>query len=160
MTEYSKELYEKVDSIIEYYEKHDNYNFLLKIIKCMVEGIEFIEEKYFIITKDEIKCFIKEAIKIWENDGSPEKLGKLNVEYTNKLSKIKPFKKILENEKERAAMNCILCILSNGHDDPRNQFVYDFIELQINELEKLNVEEKIIKELLNKYFEEIIWIIK
>ena len=58
MTEYSEKLYKKVDSIIEYYEKHDNFNFLLKIVKCMVEGIEFIDEKYFIITKGEIKYFI------------------------------------------------------------------------------------------------------
>jgi hypothetical protein len=156
MAKYSKKLSKEIDRIIEYYEEHDNFNFLQKIVKFMAEGIEYIDEKYFIISKEQIKYFVTEAMKIWEKDGSPEKLKRINVEYTNKLSEIKPFREILENKEEKSAMNCVLCILENGHDDPTNQFVYDFIELQIFDLEKLNIEEKIIKELMEKYFGEII----
>jgi hypothetical protein len=156
MPKYSKELHKNIDRIIEYYEEYDNFKFLQRIIKFITEGIEYIDEKYFVILKYQIKYFVSEAMKIWENDGSPEKLKNINIEYINKLNEIKPFEEILKNEKEKAAMNCVLCILDNGHDDPTNQFVYDFIELQMFDLEKLNVEEKIIKELMEKYFGEII----
>jgi hypothetical protein len=156
MSGYSKELHENIDCIIEYYEEHDNFKFLQKIIKFMAEGIEYIDEKYFVISKHQIKYFISEAMKIWENDGSPEKLKNLNMEYINKLIGIKQFGEIVKNKGEKSAMNCVLCILENGHDDPSNQFVYDFIELQIFDLEKLNIEGKIIKELMGKYFGEII----
>ena len=44
----------------------------------------------------------------------------------------------------------------NGYNDLQNQFIYDFIELFIGELEKIEVKEEWINELLEKYFKEII----
>jgi len=153
---YSKEVIDKVSKICEYYEEHDDFYFLQKITMFMVNIIEYhIPEKYFVIPKKFIHHFVKEAMKIWENDGSAEKLAKLNVEYTSRLVEVKPFMNILKDKKERAAMNCMLGILSNGHDNPTNQFIYDFLELFIYELEILNVREKYVRELLDQHFPDL-----
>ena len=144
------------EKISEYYEEHDNFQFLQTIINFMIETIEYIDDKYFILPKEKINHYIYQAKKIWENDGNAEKLNQLNKLFTKDLTANKPFKEILNNKEERSAMNCVLGILSNGHDDPTNQFVYDFIELHIADLEILNIEENIINNLLEKYFSEAI----
>ena len=149
--EYSKEITDNVCKISEYYKEHDDFLFQRRIIMFMIDVIEnYIAEKYFVISKKMIHSFITEAIEIWENDGSDERLGKLNVMYIRRFQEVKPFDK--RNPRERAAMDCMLGVLSNGHDDPTNQFVYDFLELFISSLEVLNVREKYVRELLNKHF--------
>jgi hypothetical protein len=67
----------------------------------------------------------------------------------------KSFEKIVKNKKQNAAMNCMHWILYNGKNDPQNQFVYDFIELFVKELEKMEMHEDYINKLLEKYFHGI-----
>ena len=51
MTEYSHELRETIRKICNYYEKHDDFTFLQKIMHFKMEGIEYIDDKYFVLSK-------------------------------------------------------------------------------------------------------------
>ena len=93
---------------------------------------------------------------IWGKDGSEEELNKLKTIYIMRMSERKPVEKIIKNTKQNAVMNCMLWILPNGRNDPQNQFVYDFIELFVGELEKIEIKEEYINKTLEKYFMEII----
>jgi hypothetical protein len=152
---YSNELMENVERISNYYENHDTFDFLQKIIFFMIECIIYhVPEQYFIISTTYISNYIKNSLKIWERDGSESELTKVGLEYNKKIRKIKTFKEM--NRKEYGAWGCIQSILYNGYNDPTNQFVYDFIELFIKHLETLEIDEKYIKLLLEKYFKKII----
>ena len=157
MIEYSIELKNNIEKISIYYEKHDTFNFLQKIINFISECINYyIPEKYFVISKEHIYNYTKAALKIWGKDGSEEELNKIKTTYLKIMNEEKSFDKILKNKKEHAVMNCMLWILHNGYDDLENQFVYDFIELFIGELEKVEIKEEWINKSLEKYFNEII----
>ena len=154
MTEYSHELRETIRKICNYYEEHDDFTFLQKIMYFNMEGIEYIDDKYFVLSKHIINKYLNDAKIIWEIDGNARKLESLKKLYLNEFQE-GLFEEIY-NKKEGSAMLCILRVLYNGHDDPTNQFTYDFLWVFINELEKLNVEECKIKRLIEKYFKEII----
>jgi hypothetical protein len=156
MMGYSDELNRIVEKICEYYEENDNLQFLRKIIYFEIEAIEYVDENYFIVSKDIVNKYINGAKIIWDLDGDAKKLRSLYLLYEKELGGIKDFGKILENNEECAAMYCVLHILSNDHDDPTNQFVYEFLELFVGRLKTLNVEENKIRILLEKYFKEII----
>jgi hypothetical protein len=157
MIKYSSKLKDEVEKISKYYEKNDTFEFLKKIIGFINECVNnFIRETYFIIPKKYIYNFTKDALKIWEKDGSEEELDKIKTIYLTRMSEQKPIEKIIKNRKQNAAMNCMLWILHNGRNDPQNQFVYDFIELFVEELEKLEIQEEYIDKTLEKYFSEII----
>jgi hypothetical protein len=78
--EYSLELKNKVEKISKYYAENATSEFLQKIIYFINECINcYIPEPYFIIPKKYINTFTKEALKIWEKDGSNEDLNKNNI---------------------------------------------------------------------------------
>jgi hypothetical protein len=157
MKEYSMELKNNVEKISKYYEENDTFEVLNKIIKFIEDILNYhIPEKYFVIGKKHIKSYMNEAMKIWEKDGNEKELEKIRKLYLKILNEEKPFEKIMKNKKENAAMNCMISILYNGHNDPQNQFAYDFIELFIKELEVLEIDENIINSLLEKYFNKIV----
>ena len=154
MNKYSLELKTEVKKIIDYYEQNDNFEFLQKIMKFFYEIIKnYIPEDYFIIPKKCICSFTRNALEIWEKNGSEEELSELWKKYLLILSEKKLSKE--RNKKEEAACNCMLSILYNGHDDPQNQFVHDFIELFIYELERMEIKEEYVRKTLEKYFKEI-----
>lgn len=156
ITKYSNKLNENIGKICSYYEKYDNFKTLQKIILFMVEATNYIDEKYFLLDKQDIEHYINEGKKIWMKEGNEKNLAELNVSFMRKVLKIKSYRKILENKMEHSATECILSILYNGYDDPQNQFIYDFLELYIANLETLNIEEEKVKKLLKKHFNEII----
>ena len=154
---YSQVLKNKVEKICKHYEENDSFDFLQQIIRFMADCIEhYIAEKKFVLSKKYIHSYITEAMEIWENDGSAEKLHELSVLYHNVLKEAMPYEKILKHKILNASNNCVEWILYNGHDDPQNQFVYDFLEIYIDNLTTLKMEEKHINFLLEKYFEGVI----
>jgi hypothetical protein len=86
-------------------------------------------------------------MKIWETDGSNKELQNIKLAYPKNIEKIKPKNKIYTNKEKESVINCMLFILTNMYDDHVNQFVYDFFELYIGNLERLNVKEKYIQNL-------------
>jgi hypothetical protein len=156
MTKYSKKLHESIDIINETYLENGNLYFLQNIMMFFAEGIEYIDEHYLVVSKEYVKNIVNKAQEIWANGGENEKLEKLNTTYTKELNEIKPFKNILKNKEERAAMDCVLTVLSNSFDSAKEWLAYDFIESYLLNMETLNIEEDTIKILLKKYFGEII----
>lgn len=82
-------------------------------------------------------------------------MDKIKIEYINSINREKPLENVLKNKKENAAMNCVVGILYNGRADLTNQFVYDFLELFVNDCEVLDIREQYISELLDKYFSHL-----
>ena len=152
MIEYSNELKENFEKISAYYFEVDNFVFLQKIMTFIYEGIGYIGEHYFIISKDEIKYFVDEGMKIWEKDGNEIELKKLYNSYFEKINKIKPIK--IQNNEERAATYCISWFLDNIRNERSNYYTFDFVELFIEWFERLNVGENKVKELMEKHFKD------
>jgi hypothetical protein len=152
MITYSNELKENIEKISSYYlwVEADEFTFLQKIMAFMYEGINHIEETYFILPKEEVKSFVDKGMRIWENNGNETELEKLRKLHSEKVDKIKPVK--LMSSEEAAAYFCIWWFLYNGRDDHSNYYWNDFIELFIENMETLNVEENFINKLYKKYF--------
>jgi hypothetical protein len=154
--EYSKEIIDKISRICEFYEKYNGFKIHQKIAMFMAEVVRYhIPDKYYVTSKKHIEFYLQKALQIWEKDGSAEELDKVKIEYINSINREKPLEKVLKNKKENAAMNCVVGILYNGRADLTNQFVYDFLELFVNDCEVLDIREQYISELLDKYFSHL-----
>ena len=153
MIKYSTGLSKIVERIGDYYEKKDYFDSLKKLVYFTMETIEYISDDYFVVPKDVINKYLVKAKFIWDTDGDAEKLKALEVLYTKELTEIKPLIEILNNETEKAAMNCVMRVLEKRYD-PRDivQYIYFSLVCHIKDFETLNIAENTIKVLLEKHF--------
>jgi phage pi2 protein 07 len=160
---FSNEIEEIIDKINEEYLKDSDL--IIKIMRFFAEAVEiFIDEKYLLVSKDTVKELSDKALMIWENKNHfennelKEKFRKIYFAYySNKLTEIKPLKEILKNEKERAAMFCIIILTTTDYIEPEFALAYNFIECFVDDMmDYFDIGEDKIKILLEKYFDGII----
>ena len=152
---YSKNLTENIEKICTYYEAHDGIEFLRRIMAFVSDCINLIDEAELLLSKSEISALCTRARAQWQKDGSPEKLSIIAIEYQNKVFSKTTIKEIIQSKRKYAAFQAIGCYFSNMHDEPTNQFVYDFPELFVDALCILDIKEQQLNALVSRHFKDI-----
>ena len=117
----SNKLLMEIGKVISQYKMNDDQKFLKKLIFFMIDSINLIDNKYFILSKDCIQKYLKKAKEIWNNGGSPKELEKVFLEYEIELTKIKSKNDI--RFKEHSAWCCMMTVLHNFRENPFKYYI-------------------------------------